>query len=127
MSGLTLEQFENYDVSSLNKIQLKEFIHAFYNVNRIRYDFINIRRWNLSKWNVSRVTDFTGLFSYCQFLVELDLTGWNVPTNYENMFIGCQLLKEIKGVDEWLHVVDSERLFKGCPMIKCSELFSSLH
>ena len=64
MSNLTLEEFENYDVSHMNHDQLKNFINDFYNASLYK----GWNRWNLNKWNVSNVTIMSSMFSDCHSL-----------------------------------------------------------
>ena len=64
MSNLTLEQFENYDVSDMDHDQLHKFIHDFYNASLYK----GWNCWNLNKWNVSNCTNMSNMFSDCRAL-----------------------------------------------------------
>ena len=58
------------------------------------------------------------MFSYCENLVELDLTNWN-PISLENMsymFYLCSNLKIIKNIENWQlpNIKDVNHMFSNC-------------
>ena len=74
----------------------------------------------LETWDVSNVKDFTGFFSQCSNLKNVDVSGWklhNAMITYA-MFFGCQDLKTIKGIDTWEfddnNRIDMMNMFYNC-------------
>ena len=87
--GLTLEQFESYDLSNFDHDQLKRFI---YNSHSSHRDEII---WNLNKWDISKILDMSGMFEDCQSLESLDVSRWDIGsvTDISHMFDGCESLE----------------------------------
>lgn len=71
-----------------------------------------------SLWNTSKVTDMSGLFSYCQDLQNISIiSSWNTK-NVENisyMFYKC-LLQNLPDISDWRteNVKDFSYMFGGC-------------
>jgi len=81
---------------------------------------------DLSKWNVSNVTDMSTMFNECNSLKEPPLIGkWDVRkvVTMKGMFRNCFSLPEIH-IYEWKvhNVEDMSFMFYGCKSIK--KLFS---
>ena len=89
--NLTLEQFENYDVSGFSDEELKKFIKEFYDSHP------NVIVWNLNKWDVSHITCMYALFYGFSNLKSINLSDWNTSNviNMCNMFRDCKKLKFI--------------------------------
>ena len=53
--------------------------------------------------DVSKLENADSMFSYCENLVELDLTNWNPKLLQKTrcMFCGCSNLKIIKNIENW--------------------------
>ena len=77
----------------------------------------------LETWDVSNVKDFTGFFSQCSNLKNVNVSGWklhNTTMTYA-MFFGCQDLKTIKGIDTW-EFDDNNRINMANMFYNCSNL-----
>ena len=113
MSNLTLEEFENYDVSDMNHDQLWYFIHDFYNQCLHNGPI----RWNLNKWDVSHCTNMSNMFCGCWALIHLDISNWNVSncTYMCNMFCNCRALTHID-VSNWdvSKCTSMQTMFQNC-------------
>lgn len=73
---------------------------------------------DISKWDVSSVTDTNAMFSCCKNLKYIgNLSNWNVSnvTNMRMMFLGCNSLKSIGDVSNWnvSNVTDFSFMFSG--------------
>lgn len=129
MATLSLEQFENYDVSKMTgEGELKNFIHSFYMAHRWN---LNDMTWNLNKWDVSKVEDMSELFMDCENVLELILSEWETHhvKNMKRMFMNCNGLRKlnlrkftfesliedgsediVKGVSEYVNLVMSDEM-----------------
>ena len=90
------------------------------------YDKLENNDFDVSKWNVSNVTDMKYLFAYCKKF-NGDLSKWNVSnvTNMMGMFGGCESF-EGKGIENWdvSKVEIVEEMFCAC--LKLNTDFSNL-
>lgn len=74
----------------------------------------------LDTWDVSDVKDFAGLFSQCNNLKNIDVSGWKLNKAYTllAMFYGCKSLTKINGIDTWdfgnNKGIDMENMFYNC-------------
>ena len=113
MSNLTLEEFENYDVSGMNHGQLSKFIHDFYEQSLNKGPI----SWNLNKWDVSKCTSMSHMFSGCYALAHLDLSNWNVSncTDMSHMFNNCHALAHLD-LSNWnvSKCTSMKSMFSGC-------------
>ena len=57
----------------------------------------------INNLNTSKVTQLAAIFGICLKLEYLDLSNFDTSnfTNMEFMFYGCQMLKEIKGINNF--------------------------
>lgn len=58
----------------------------------------------VSDWNLTKVTELSGLFAKCNKLASLDeIAGWNVESaiNMKDMFDSCSSLTSLKPLAEW--------------------------
>ena len=112
---LTLEQFENFDVSKLNHDRLQVFIKAFHDTHE------QYVQWNLSKWNMLSHSNLSGLFKDCNSVQVLNLSNWNLTnaTNMSGMFYGCSSLETIY-VTNWntSNVRNMSGMFYGCSSLQ---------
>lgn len=74
-------------------------------------------------WDVSKVTDFSSMFTYCSKLKKLNLAGWNVSNNCVNikqMFHMCGELESIGDIGNWdvSNVTDMSNIWSGCSKLK---------
>ena len=107
---------DTLDVSSLSKcIACDDFSKLFYNFNNVKQII------GLETWNVSKVTNMSSMFYYCESLTELDLSTWNVSkvTNMYDMFYGCSSLKELN-ISTWNvnNVIYMYDMFRFCESLK---------
>ena len=118
--NLTLEQFENYDVSKFSNEELKTFIKEFYNSHP------NIECWCLNKWDVSHITDMSYLFSDCSRLISIIVSKWNTSnvTNMKCMFNNCSKLRSIGFLryfkSKWntSNVTNMKGMFNNCSRLE---------
>ena len=79
--------------------------------------FVNCKNFNcdLSKWDVSNVKDMSYMFQFCNDL-NCDLSGWDVSnvTNMRDMFDTCERLE--CDLSSWnvSNVLDMRGMFYGC-------------
>ncbi len=91
------------------------------------YHCISLQKLDLSKWDVSAVTNFRGMFccGYNQIgnakLKRLNITGWNMSnaTDLAYMFYGCGRLGKVD-VKDWdvSHVTNFRHTFADCFRLK---------
>ena len=76
--------------------------------------------YNVSEWDVSNVTNFANMFSWCKNF-DCDLSGWDVSSGkyFSGMFTRCVNFKG-KGLDDWKINRDANtyQMFKGCRSIE---------
>jgi surface protein len=82
---------------------------------------ISLKNLNTTNWNVSKVTDMSGMFMSCENLITIgNTTNWDVSkvTTMERMFSGCASLEELN-VSNWdvSKVTTMERMFAGCNVL----------
>lgn len=75
----------------------------------------------LETWDVSNVKDFTGFFSQCSNLKNVNVSGWKLhnATMTHSMFYYCKNLKKIDGIDTWdfddnNNKIDMTNMFCNC-------------
>lgn len=64
----------------------------------------NLEYINMDNWNVNGIPmSFSGMFYECYILKELDFSKWDkvYPTDMGYMFLSCEKLEEIKGLDKF--------------------------
>ena len=77
----------------------------------------------LAGWNVSEVTNISGMFSGCSKLTDLTpLAGWNVSkvTNMSYMFQSCSRLTDLTALKNWKvsKVTNMGGMFSGCSSLQ---------
>lgn len=115
--------------SSLTEINGLENLDTS-NVISMRYTFsdTSLESLDLSKWNVSNVTDIRDMFNHSQQLEYLDLSNFDNTKieSIDNIFNRCNKLKEIKGIENF-NVSDVENfssIFAGCSSLESLDLTS---
>jgi len=95
-----LQERKDDDIIDLNDIDTS-------NITDMRSLFLqqyNIKRINISKWNVTRVKDISGMFAYCDNLISIgDLSSWDVSRviDMSYMFYSCRKLKHVGDLSDW--------------------------
>ena len=122
-----LETFINNEISqngyncSLNHIdvsQIKDLSYLFYGgAAKSEYGY-NFGKFNgdISRWDVSKVTDMSGMFSCSQF--NGDISDWDV-SSVENVFDMFYMSKFDGNLDNWelpYYCVNISYMFKKCPL-----------
>lgn len=112
---ITKKEFENYDVSNFDSNELRTFIHKFL----LRSGDVSL---NLTKWDVSNITDMSFLFSEAPNLKKVNITGWNTKNVHDMnyMFKNCKFLDEVIGFNT-LNTSNVEKMvamFAGCNKMK---------
>ena len=117
----------------LSKIKKNNITVDVSNWDVTEYDLIDCLFFNcqcietvigLETWDVSNIKDFTGFFSQCSNLKNVNVSGWklhNTTMTYA-MFFGCQNLEKIEGIDTWEFAdfvdddlrVDMTNMFYNC-------------
>ena len=74
---------------------------------------------DISKWNTSKVTNMSYLFSNCSSLLSLpDISKWNTEnvTDMREIFCGCSSLLSLPDISKWNteNVTDMSNLFNYC-------------
>ena len=80
---------------------------------------------NLSGWNTSNVTDMNCMFNYCSSLTSLDLSGWNTSnvTNMYKMFNNCSSLTTLDlSHFDTSKVAQMFDMFSGCSSLTSLDL-----
>ena len=126
------------DLTDIDISELKNLSRIFKRLNNL--EVVDISSWNTSNviymndmflecenikkiigienLDVSKLENADSMFSYCENLVELDLTNWNpilLKTAW-NMFSYCSNLKIIKNVENWQlpNIQDAAYMFYKC-------------
>ena len=108
--------FNDVDVSNVDSF----YDNRTYNGLFERTDFEYI---NLSYWDVSKVENMSGMFSYCYFLKSVgDLSNWDVSNvkDMYHMFYGCDQLKSVGDLSNWnvSNVKNISYMFTYCKQLK---------
>jgi len=100
---------ENWDVSNVDEARW-----MFNTCEKLKT--IDLSKWKMKAQNMWR------MFSYCEQLEYLDLSKFNLPfdANIHEMFISCQNLKEIKGIENWNITSNTQirHMFNNCYSLK---------
>ena len=89
------------------------------NVTNMCCMFYSCQEFNkdISKWDVSNVTDMSYMFYYCEAFNQ-DVSNWNVSnvTNMHAMFFRCESFNQ--DISNWdvSNVVDSDNMLYNCPI-----------
>lgn len=130
------------DNSAVTKVVIADTIHVA-EANQLFRSFEYVEEMDLEKFDVSEVTDFTGMFADCKklqrlkvsswktekaadmsgmfdscwALAELDVSKWNTAavTSFLGMFAGCNSMTEMD-LSRWdtSNVTDMNGIFNGC-------------
>ena len=109
-----LEERKDDDVIDLNDIDTSKITE----MNNL-FEEMNIKKIDISEWDVSNVKSFYNMFSECIRLESIgDLSGWNVSKvkTMEYMFNNCRNLKSVGDISRW-NIQAVERMtsmFRNC-------------
>ena len=103
--------FNDIDVSNIDSFRDKLDLGIF---NDMNFKYIDV-----SDWDVSNVTDMSGMFFMCKELKSVgDISKWNVSkvTDMNSMFDGCNELEFIGDISSWdvSNVTNMAYMFQGC-------------
>ena len=100
-----------YDLNCIDTSAITDMSNLFkeLKINKTKYTV------DVSKWNVSKVEDMSGMFSFYQKF-DFDLSGWDVSnvTNMNHMFIFCENFN--CDLSKWnvSKVTDMSHMFYAC-------------
>ena len=101
-------KYANYKYFPETKKELKLIIE-----NRIKEEGNEV---NLNNIDVSKITDMSNLFEYSDF--NANISKWDVSnvTNMKYMFSGCKMFNQ--DISDWniSKVTDKDRMFYWCPI-----------
>ena len=89
------------------------------------YSLSTLKTLDLSGWDVSNVTNMSGMFYNCTSLTSLDLSGWNTSsiTNMEDMFYNCGSLTSLDlSHFDTSNITDMSNMFWGCASLTSLDL-----
>ena len=103
---LSVSNFENLDIKKVNNLQ-----YLFYESLKTIPD--------ISNWDISNVTDISGIFYGCNSLTSVpDISKWNTQnvTNISYLFCNCSSLLSIPDISNWNtdNVTNISYLFYNC-------------
>ena len=103
--------FNDIDVSNIDSFRDKLDLGIF---NDMNFKYIDV-----SDWDVSNVTDMSGMFFMCKELKSVgDISKWNVSkvTDMNSMFDECNELEFIGDISSWdvSNVTNMAYMFQGC-------------
>ena len=102
---------DTLDVSSLNKLKCDNLSNLFNNFDEVKQII------GLDNWDVSKVTNMSGMFGYCKSLTKLNIDNWDVSnvTDMFYIFNKCWSLTKLN-ISNWdvSNVTDMSYMFDGC-------------
>ena len=89
------------------------------NVTNMCCMFYSCQEFNkdISKWDVSNVTDMSYMFYYCEAFNQ-DISNWDVSnvTDMSRMFFRCESVNQDRSNWDVSNVVDSDNMLYNCPI-----------
>lgn len=129
LSKLNTTGWNIANVSNANRAFVCSCAESFEWVGGNDFDFSNVdsltqmfrefqgKKLDLSKWNISNVTNMSSWFGYCENLEELDLSGWDTSkvTDMRSMFNHTPNLETVWVGNGWNtdNVTESQYMFSG--------------
>ncbi len=91
------ENIGNLDFSNFRTAKVQNFSYMFFACKALRY----IK--GLDNWNTTAATNMSFMFAYDDNLNSLDLSKFDTSqvTTFEAMFVGCEKLTSITGLNNW--------------------------
>ena len=107
------------DPIDFNDIDVSNFDSFCNELDKGIFDGMNFKYIDISDWDVSNVTNMSGMFFDCGELKSVgDLSKWNVSdvTNMSGMFYECNELEFIGDISKWnvSNVTNMTHMFNGC-------------
>ena len=107
------------DPINFNDIDVSNFDSFCNELDKGIFDGMNFKYIDISDWDVSNVTNMSGMFFDCGELKSVgDLSKWNVSdvTNMSGMFYECNKLEFIGDISKWnvSNVTNMTHMFNGC-------------
>lgn len=107
--------FNDIDVTAIDTLSNDKHIGVFSNTD---FEYIDV-----SKWDVSNITNMTNLFNGCKYLRSLgNLSKWNVSNvkNFINMFNECHDLRSVGNLSKWktLNAENMDGMFMECMSLR---------
>jgi len=94
----------NSDLESDNVIDLNDIDTSKITDMSSLFELEEIKKIDISGWNVSNVKDMSYMFYKCKNLQSVgDLSDWDVSnvTSMTNMFMECKKIKTVEGIERW--------------------------
>lgn len=78
------------------------------------FQFYSVSKLDVSKWNVSNISNLQFMFNAANKLLELDISNWDTSnvTNMNDMFRHCESLKQITGILDMSKVTSYSAMFE---------------
>ena len=109
------KKIEQYEIKLRGIQNIDNLNHMFYNCESL------LSLPDISKWNISNVTDMSYMFSWYKSLTSSSLPGiskWNTSnvTDMSYMFNGCESLSYLPDISKWdtSNVTNMSYMFSGC-------------
>ena len=120
-SSLTELDISNFNTSNVTKMS---FMFAA-NTGTNDADAMKLKKLDLRHFDVSKVTKFNSMFYRCEYLEELNITGWKTTsaTTFSEMFNRCSSLKavDVSSFDT-SNVTDMNEMFSDCYELESLDL-----
>jgi surface protein len=104
------------DISKWKPIKVENMCCMFWGFGNENNNF-NAKKFDISKWDVSSVTDMSAMFAHSSF--NSDISNWNVRNvlDMRNMFMCCDFYQDISNwkVNTKCETYD---MFEDCPLGK---------
>ena len=107
------------DPIDFNDIDVSNFDSFCNELDKGIFDGMDFKHIDISDWDVSNVTNMSGMFFDCGELKSVgDISKWDVSnvTNMSGMFYGCNELEFIGDISKWnvSNVTNMTHMFNGC-------------
>lgn len=111
-----IEESQDKENINLNSIDVSQLV----DMTRLLRKYTNIKKLDVSSWDVSNVKSMNYMFP--DHLKSVDLSDWDVSEvqTMQGMFYGCQYLEEIGDTSNWEtnSLENISDMFNGCYSIK---------